>query len=229
MRAFVMLLLLCAAVPVQAAVLWEQLPLLGQTAHVDQEFPDFSTYSTYQVHDVSVGAGGWVITSVTGFFTPNWANGIESGQARLNIFAKTGSMPGAGDNPTLGIVGTADFGISDPAVKLVTLGGLDVALTPGDYWIGLTPIVGFAAGGQGFHQVTAPIIGDYSAVRNPGGAFGFGTGWTTYASLSNGVAGDGAVRIEGRVGGGPVVPEPSTLALLSVGLGSALAFARRRR
>jgi len=66
-------------------------------------------------------------------------------------------------------------------------------------------------------------MGEYSAIRNPGNGFGFGTAWGTYA-LIGATAADGAIRIEGTSG----IPEPSTWSLLALGVG-ALAFLRRRR
>lgn len=224
------LLLVCIAAPAQAFILWEQLPVFGLTAYIDQEFPDDQEFSTYQVHDVTVGAGGWVVTSLSTFFTagnPNWPMGSVT--ARLNVFSKSGSLPAPGDDPMLGVVHSAVISQVDPLVNLLTVTGLDIALGPGSYWFGLTPNIQFNGPGQEFHLVSTPPVGDFTAIRNPGGGFQWGTGWTGYESLFRGTPGDGAIRIEGRMGEGPVVPEPCSLALLSMGFTAGVVLIQRRK
>jgi len=215
--------LICSIVPLQAGVLWYQAPNTSVPAYVDQEFPDYSTFSTYQVHDVTVDPGGWTIQSITGYFggsTGAWPT--TTANVRVNIFPKSGSLPGSGDDPTGGAVYTASFSW-DGTSYVVAAGALSIPLAAGDYWIGLTPILAFGTYGQQFHQQAAAVAGDYSAVRNPAGGFGFGTDWGTYAMI--GTPGDGAILIEGTTG---VIPEPATWSLLALGVG-ALAFLRRRK
>jgi len=216
--------LICTIVPLQAGVLWYQAPNTSVPAYVDQEFPDHSTFSTYHVHDVTVDPGGWTIQSITGYFTtgygsPGWP---ATGFARVNIFSKTGSLPGSGDDPTAGTVYAANLSVAGGST-LVTAGGLSINLAAGDWWIGLTPILAFGTYGQEYHQQAAALAGDYTALRNPGGGFGFGTGWGTYALIET--PGDGAILIEGTTG---AIPEPATWSLLALGVG-ALAFLRRRK
>lgn len=217
--------LICAIVPLQAGVLWYQAPDTGPVAHVDQEFPDFVGYNTYQVHDVTVGAGGWIIQSITGYFgggIGGWPT--TTANVTVNIFPKSGSLPGAGDDPSLGVVHSASFSW-DGTTYTVTVGGLSIPLAAGDWWIGLTPILQYSTYGQQFHWRSTPYVGDYTALRNPGGSFGFGTNWVTYAALGTYPAGDGAILIEGT---GGAIPEPATWSLLALGVG-ALAFFRRRK
>ena len=58
LTALLLCMLLCVfVVPAQAMILWEQLPVIGGETIVDQEFPDFPSYSTYLVNDVVVGGG----------------------------------------------------------------------------------------------------------------------------------------------------------------------------
>jgi hypothetical protein len=215
--------LICSIVPLQAGVLWYQAPNTSVPAYVDQEFPDHSTFSTYQVHDVTVDPGGWTIQSITGYYTVGWGSWPATASVRLNIFSKTGSLPGSGDDPTAGTVYAANLSVAGGST-LVTAGGLSINLAAGDYWIGLTPIFAFDTYGQEYHQQAAAVVDDYTALRNPGGGFFFGTDWGTYALIGQSPA-DGAILIEGTSG---AIPEPATWSLLALGVG-ALAFLRRRK
>jgi hypothetical protein len=200
-----------------ADVLWDQSNYnSGINAFVDQEFDDFPSYSSYMVMDVV--STGWTVQSVSAYFTLGSGNWAGVTQARLNLFAKTGSLPGAGDDPTAG---------STVAVSLTNLGdtweitasGLNIDVPAGDYWIGLSPLTNFGAQGQEFHRA-APIIGEDTAWRNPGGGFALGTQWQTTAALGTDWIGvyDGAFKVEG-------IPAPGALALL----GLAGLIGRRRR
>jgi hypothetical protein len=207
----------------RSTVLWEQLAVPG-TGIVDQEFPDDPGYSSYQASDVSVAPGGWIIRSVSTFYTTGYGNWPSVADVRLSIFSKSGPLPLAGDDPTGGAVYSADL-THDGADLIVRLDGLEIPLSQGDYWIGLTPIIDFGTWGQEFHSLAAYQIGDPTAIRNPLGGFGFGEDWTTYSGMGLGFGdGDAALRVEGV----SVVPEPATVFLIVLGIG-ALGSARRRR
>jgi len=201
-----------------AALLWDQSNVnTGINAFVDQEFDDFASYSSYMVSDVV--STGWTVQSVSVYFTNNMGNWAGVTQARLNIFAKTGNLPVAGDDPTAGStvgVSLTNLGSSWE----ITASGLNVNVPAGDWWIGLTPLTNFGSQGQEFHQA-APIIGVDTAWRNPAGGFGLGTAWQTTAALGPDWIGvyDGAFKVEG------IVPAPGALALL----GLAGLLGRRRR
>jgi hypothetical protein len=200
-----------------ADVLWDQSNYDANiNAFVDQEFDDFASYSSYMVMDVV--STGWTIQSVSVYFTNNMGNWANVNQARLNIFAKTGNLPAAGDDPTAGsAVGVSLTNLGD--AWEITASGLSEVLAAGEYWIGLTPLTNFGAQGQEFHRA-APIINVDTAWRNPAGAFGLGTAWQTTAALGPDWIGlyDGAIKIQG-------IPAPGALALL----GLAGLLGRRRR
>ncbi|MDY7108262.1 MAG: MYXO-CTERM sorting domain-containing protein [Planctomycetota bacterium] len=206
-----------------ADVLWDQSNYsTDPNALVDQEFGDFPTYSSYMVTDV-VADTDWVIQSVSVYFTSNNGNwGQFLSQARLNIFDWVpGTLPLAADDPTAGAVVSVGAVEQGDSTWKITASGLNVNLDAGNYWIGLTPIVNFADGGQEFHR-PAPIINDNNAWRNPGGAFGYGTDWI-YAHIVDGTGEwenqwEASILIEG-------VPAPGALALL----GLAGLLGRRRR
>lgn len=223
MRGLILLVLVgVLAWPAHATILWQQMPDVGGSAFIDHEFvnPGYLAYSTYQVHDVVVGSSGWWINSITGFYQPPDGSWPSEASVRLNIFDKVGSSPVSANDPTAGDVFDASLSVVGGYTE-VTLDGLNIYLTEGDYWIGMTPIIDYTLFGQEWHSVTTSIVGDQSAFRNPSGAFGYGTGWNPLSTMS-GYDADGALRIDG------VVPEPATISLLLLGLG-ALVYARRRR
>lgn len=201
-----------------ADVLWNQALDPNAAAYVDQEFSDYPTYSSYQVHDIVVPATGWTIQKITTWYvdgaTPgNWTTVT---QGRLNVFPKTGSLPAAGNDPA---AGTAyPITIINPAggIAEISMSGLNIVLPAGQYWIGFTPMTTFGTHGQKFLGQTTSIQGNQSAIRNPGGAFGFGTAWAATSVI--GATLDSAIKIEGLP-----VPEPSSLLLLG-----AMALLRRR-
>jgi uncharacterized protein (TIGR03382 family) len=209
-----------------SAVLWDQSNYdTAASAFVDQQFGDFPTFSSYLVTDVVVGNGGWNIDSITTYYTIG-ATGVDlwpaAGTAMLNVFAKAGALPGAGDDPGLGTVVATTFVDADAGTQAMTASGLGLVLGPGEYWIGLTPILDFLVFSQEFHR-GAPIIGGDTAFRNPGGGFGIGSGWSTTAILGGNWIGayDAAILIQGEV-----IPAPGAVALLGLG---GLACLRRRR
>jgi uncharacterized protein (TIGR03382 family) len=206
------------AAAASADVLWDQ----GNydpdgVGLINQEFGDYPSYASYMVTDVV--STDWTIQSVSTFFTDQ-NGGLWTGvtQARLNIFDWVpGTLPVAGDDPTAGAV--VDVTVTDLGSELqMTASGLNVDLPAGNYWVGLTPIADLASFGQEFH-LPAPIIGDNTAFRNPGGGFGYGPDWMyAYALGYWQDQYDASILIEG-------VPAPGALALL----GLAGLVSRRRR
>lgn len=208
-----------------ADVLYDQSAYTSDyAANVDQEFGDFPQYSSYMADDVSFGSAV-TIDSISTFYTMggSWGPGITN--ARLNIFAKTGSLPGAGDDPAAGLSVAVTFTSLGDAWQ-VTASGLGINLAAGDYWFALTPQADFGLFGQSFHYYTAPgsLVGDQVAFRNPGGAFGTpgGTNWQTVnGALQGPTDANMALLVEGTI-----VPAPGALALLGL---AGLAGTRRRR
>lgn len=204
------------------AVLWDQSSYdASAAAGVDQEFGDFASYSSFLVNDISTGGAAWNVSKVTSYFTKGfgfWSGAITSG--KLQVYSKSGALPAAGDVPPEYKVNIsfADLG-NAWAVSADTSGIAELQGISGDFWVGLTPTADFGVYGQEFHMQATSDVGNNTAFRNPGGAFGLGTGWTDWSVL--GAAGDAAVLLEGTV-----VPAPGAMALLGLG---GLAAARRRR
>lgn len=201
-----------------AYVFWDQPPDPNANAYIDQEFSDFPTYSSYQVHDIVVAPPGW--GSWWGLRITTWyVNGPTPGDwstvthGRFNLFPKTGSLPGAGYDPSSGTV--VPVTITNPISGVCELQTtIDLFLAPGEYWIGVTPMTTFLVHGQKFHCQTTNIVGAQSSLRNPGGSFGYGTEWFPTAWF--GATADSAIRID-------FVAEPTSLLLLGL-----MALLRRR-
>jgi hypothetical protein len=152
-------------------------------------------------------------------FPDGWLQNVR--WARLTIFDKVGALPTAGDMPPTGPDVNITTSQYQGAVYIVTASGLNLAVGPGEKWIGLTPIAG-GNSGQSFWLDAQTIVGDANAYRNPGGAFNLGTGWINSNALGAAAPTDGAITITGEV-----VPEPATM--IALGFGAVAVIRRRRR
>lgn len=199
---------------VSRSVLWNQ-STASLNATVDQAFPDFPDYSSGMVDDFSTGGSTWRVNRVTTYFTQGvgrWSGDIRFGQ--LSLFVKAGATPGYSDFVgNLGEVAITLTSMLDGqawAVSADTSGIPQLQSLNGEFWIGLTPIADFATFGQEFHLLSAlATVGDASAIRNLGGAFGFGTDWFDAGTLDRQPYADMLFRLEGDV-----IPAPSTLGVL---------------
>ncbi len=207
-------------------VLWDQ-SIASGNATVDQNFPDFPDYSSGMVDDFSTGAQAWNITKVTTYYTRgvgNWSDAIT--HAQLSLFSKSAPTPVEPD--FVGNLGLVDVSLAsslDGQAWAVTTDTSSIAALQnisGEFWIGLTPVADFGSFGQEFHLLSAmPTVGGGSAVRNAGGAFGFGTGWTDAGSLDLQPGADMLFTLQGEV-----VPSPGAAAVLA---GCLAGLGRRKR
>lgn len=169
--------------PASADVLWDQSAIdefgAGFFNSISGTPPFGSTL--YAVSDVTVGAGGWEVQSISVWFSgldPSWGAAITEG--RLVVFAKSGPLPIPANDPstapTVPMTGTYVPGPINNHWQ-VTATGLGLSLVPGEYWIGITPVAPSGFFGPEIHSSTTTPMGDSSPWYDPYAAMG-PEGWS---------------------------------------------------
>ncbi len=207
MRRLVLLIAILAIAQLASAeVLWDQSdfdpwgagffnsesggPPMGMTVHC---VTDITVPTT---HD-------WFIDSITTYYSALdqvWSEGIIEGY--LHLFPKVGPLPidGTDDPGASTVVPMSGYLNGDHHV--VTATGLNLHLTPGDYWICITPVAPGGMWGPEIHlgSLSAPI-GDASASYDI-----YGTPMPMWMNFMPGL--DAAILIEGE---SSVATEPTSL------------------
>jgi hypothetical protein len=190
-----------------SVVLWDQTDL-GLHGWLDQVFTDAAASSGYLVNDVSTGGETWRVTKVTTYFTQglegSWTpESVTTGH--LQVYPKSGALPVDLDDVApehVVPVTLVDEGGFVWRVEADTSGVQELKCISGEFWIGLTPVTDYAVDGQEYHWVTT-LVGEETALRNPGGAFGLGSGWLSLgdadAVASLGPPYETALSLEGEV------------------------------
>jgi hypothetical protein len=157
--------------------------------------------TVHAVNDVTVGGPGWVVDSITTYYSaldPSWGLAITEG--RLHVFPKTGPLPTQNDDPTASPT-VAMSGTDAGGHLRVTASGLNLALMPGEYWIGITPVAPSGPFGPEIHLSALALVGDDTASYDE---FAF-PGPPAWFNFNPGV--DASILIEGTF---PVPVEPGT-------------------
>jgi len=134
------------------------------------------------------------ITSISTYYTPWNFDTASATQAYLYIGPKTGATPVNGvdlpeeNGSLINITVTTDAN----GVYVITASGLSEALTPGDYWVSLTPILPGGAWGPDYHIASLSPWGDPSCWYEYCGQFAPSWG----VNIDNL---DGSLLIEGTV------------------------------
>ncbi|WP_028577174.1 PEP-CTERM sorting domain-containing protein [Desulfomicrobium escambiense] len=214
--------------PARASVLWDQpLSTSDTNAYVDQEFQDFTTFSSY-IADDFVNTVPWDISTI--FIPGSGWNGFSSLElaTSLNfaIYADAAGLPAgippaagtwnlsiAPDDAQIALSTGADGYLSNVTLNLST----DVNVAAGHWWLVFWPEMNFGSYGQYGRQPSDTTNEEAALFINPGGGFSYGTGWQDLSVIGF-RGGDVAFRLEGDLGTNNAVPEPTTMLLVGIGL-----------
>ncbi len=207
----------------RATLLYEQLPSGTNTnAYASQEFTDFPLFSCEGADDFIVPAGNnWTIETVTAW-GGGW-NGFTIGTSIVNVNFyndNLGQPANVALQSFLAIPCFTDLPGGGVANFIITLPTV-VTLPPGHYWLGVAMVGSFALDGQWGRNITATISNNEACWINPGGGFGYGTGWLPASTITPGEA-DWAFRLEGT---SELVAVPLSNWALYIGIGLILVFA----
>ncbi len=120
--------------------------------------------TSYSVNDISVDGTGWIITDISTYY--NGTGFFESvSEGYLNISPKTGDLPT--EDPNNDVLIPLTLTLVAPDTYEVTATGLNIELSPGEYWIGVTPIAGGLY--DGIHMASSTLIGDATPSFDPNG------------------------------------------------------------
>jgi hypothetical protein len=169
----------------------------------------------YGLSSITVPAGGWTVTSVAIYtaYPEHPDKWLKLAKARLNIFPKKkGKRPAADDDPERG----REIKVSvrknrqekdgkgkNCDVFEVRASNLKLNLEPGDYWIGLTPIISYETTSQGMHLYSHPVDPEprfEDVARNPDEDFM--PEWSEWRGIGDGTPRYLSILLEGQVGGG---------------------------
>ena len=219
-----------------ASDLWNQTQTVTANSNgiLNDNFTDAAnmTSASFIVSDV-VASQNWTVNSISiqvldaGGLIPT---GTQA-SALLNIFQNSGALPSAANNPASGTTSTVTFTQNTGAglgnFYTMTLSGLNLNLSKGEYWIGLTPSSDFGVYGsidEVYTSTNAAGANYGDAFQNPGNGFGMGSGWMDAGSTLGSGPIYGGIDIQGTV---QSVPEPASFAALGIGLVGLIA--RRRK
>lgn len=177
------LALVAVAGPAGADVLWDQSALdpFGP-GQANSDSPGFGGFTVHGVQDVTITTNTTIdtITQYYSTWNPDWYTAVTSGY--VHVWPKTGAMPT--EDPTASPIVTMTAVPGDPDVMEISATGLGIVVSPGDYWIGITPIGPAGISGANLQYSTA-LIGDPTASHE------FGA-WNNYYEGY-----DGAILVEG--------------------------------
>jgi hypothetical protein len=144
--------------------------------------PGFGGFVIHSVNDVTVD-DTWHVQSITQYYSAwnfNWGS-LTTGY--LHVAPKTGAMPTF--DPATDVQVPMSATLAGDNVFAVTATGLNIDLTPGEYWIGITPVAPAGISGANL-QWAAPLVGVTIASHENGAWHNYYAGY------------DGAILIEGE-------------------------------
>jgi len=182
-----------------AATLWDQSTIdINGPGITASNSPGFGGFVRHSVDDVTVPAGGWMISSITQYYSNwngSWVGGVTQGY--VNIISKSGPLPAGVPSAVLVPMSASydapQFGQGVIAVTCP----VSINLPAGDYWIGITPSGSAGISGANLMWPSAKLGDSVATYQAPGP-------WSNnYGNY------DGAFKIEGEAQ--PVAAEPVTV------------------
>ncbi len=193
-------LLLIPAIACAQVTLVDRQPDENLGSFINQEAPSQQAFSSYIVSNVTFDSSV-TINSVTTYYDRGQNSEVDWSVltgvfATLNIFEDPLTDS---DDPTTGAIVPINITLNGN-IHSLTASGLNITLGPGNYWIGMTPVIDIDIP-QAFHWETASP--EESRFRNPGGGFFGETGWLTGPEIEaldpNVSFGNYAITITGQV------------------------------
>ena len=202
------------------------------SAYVDQDFPDspdsssyladdFTNSAPWTINEISIPGYGWgSFTTLMNATSLNWAiyadnagipagypgDGVTTPQWSLSLPPSDASI--VLSNGTGGLPSNVDITLSAPPT-----------IPAGTWWLIFWPVMSFGSDGQYGRQGSDTTNGYTTQFINPGGGFGFGTTWQSWAVLGATLQ-DMAFSICASTGGGcpTITILPATLPAATVGV-----------
>jgi hypothetical protein len=173
MRKMMLTLLAIAALATVAAadVLWDQSATAAPGSpgyfNADSGSPPFGM-TVFTVTDIVVD-DVWNVDAISTFWSIlDEANWTAITEGYLHVIPKTGDLPAETDDPTASQIVSMSATVSMNEGTL-TASGLNLDLYPGEYWIGITPIMGSGFMGPEIQYAADSYIGVASASFDPNG------------------------------------------------------------
>jgi len=185
-------LVLLLASSASALVLWDQGTIVPAGPGIaNSNSPGFNGFVIHSVHDVTVPASGWHVTSITQFYGGFNSSWVNLTQGFINVQPKTGalptSIPVAVQSPmscTIDAARSMALGQTVYAVKAI----VNFNLSAGDHWIGLTPTASAGLNGANLQWPAAMVGNAVASFAAPAGPW-----------VNNYAGWDGSFIVEGDI------------------------------